>query len=111
MSGPGDSWLTSSFVSKNLPALCFFDSNATFRTPAETKSRSHLLFWSIMAVGSREREALQDFHVVALTETMQLLQATVRGGKIDFWDLCGAMVYNRYLAPITPIGEHPCERS
>lgn len=38
---------------------------------------------------------------------MDLLRQTLGGRKPTFWDLCGAMVYNKWLAPIRPIAEYP----
>ena len=36
---------------------------------------------------------------------MELLRQTLGGPKPTYWDLVGAMVWNKWLAPVRPIGE------
>lgn len=74
-------------------------------TSEAISEKSALLFWAIVAVGSRETPELFELFLEAQDNTMELLRQTLGGPKPSFWDMCGAMVWNKWLAPVRPIGE------
>lgn len=67
--------------------------------------RSQLLYWAVITVGARESPNLKGLFTTAQANTIDLLRQTVAGPPVSYWDLCGAMVYNKWLSPIRPIGE------
>ena len=59
----------------------------------------------MVATGARETLELYDTFLSAQENTMELLRQTLGGPRANYWDLCGAMVWNKWLAPVRPIGE------
>lgn len=94
-----------SFTSRCLPAVNFFDRTDPEFTADTIRDKSPLLFWAVIAVGSRETPDLYDIFLDAQDNTMELLRHTLGGPKPTYWDLCGAMVWNKWLAPVRPIGK------
>jgi hypothetical protein len=70
-------------------------------------NRSSLLYWAAVAVGSRESPELEDTYQISRGRVLELFRVTLGGPAITYWDLCGAMVYHKWLSPIRPIGELP----
>jgi hypothetical protein len=68
-------------------------------------NRSSLLYWAAVAVGSRESPELEDTYQISRGRVLELFRVTLGGPAITYWDLCGAMVYHKWLSPIRPIGE------
>lgn len=93
-----------SFSVRCLPSLTFVDPDDPQITVDQVQDLSALLFWAIVAVGSRETPELYETFVAAHENTMELLRATLGGPKPTYWDVCGAMVWNKYLSPLRPIG-------
>ncbi|GFZ49992.1 hypothetical protein JCM24511_07745 [Saitozyma sp. JCM 24511] len=92
------------FIEHCLPAVSFFDPTEEDLHPVTLRNRSRLLYWAIIAVGSRESPGLENMFTTAEAKMLHFLRDTLGGGRPSYWDLCGAMVYNRWLAPIRPIG-------
>ena len=92
------------FSVRCLPALTFVHPNDPEFTVDQVQERSALLFWAIVAVGSRETPELYDTFLSAHENTMELLRSTLGGPKPTYWDVCGAMVWNKWLGPVRPIG-------
>lgn len=63
-----------------------------------------MLYWAAVAVGARETAELEDTYRAARAKTLELYRQTLDGPPITYWDLCGAIVYHKWLAPIKPIG-------
>jgi hypothetical protein len=93
-----------SFAVRCLPTTYFLDPNESGLTGEVILSRSPLLYWSAVAVGSRETAELEETYRVARAKTLELYRQTLDGPRISYWDLCGAIVYHKWLAPIKPIG-------
>ena len=85
--------------------LCFLDPSTYPTTLDEARDRSNLLVWSILAAGSQEIEELHELTSIAQENTIHLLRLSLGGRGVSYWDLCGAMVYNEYIAPIAPTGQ------
>jgi hypothetical protein len=100
-----------SFIEHCLPAVSFFDPTEEDLHPVTLRNRSRLLYWAIIAVGSRESPGLENMFTTAEAKMLHFLRDTLGGGRPSDWDLCGAMVYNRWLAPIRPIGERTTRRT
>jgi hypothetical protein len=88
-----------------MPTIYFFDPAEPDLTADLILERSPLLFWASVAVGSRENAELEDTYQTARQKTLDLFRQTLCGPPINRWDLCGAIVYHKWLAPIKPIGE------
>lgn len=99
------------FIEHCLPAVSFFDPTEEDLHPVTLRNRSRLLYWAIIAVGSRESPGLENMFTTAEAKMLHFLRDTLGGGRPSYWDLCGAMVYNRWLAPIRPIGERNTGRT
>lgn len=99
------------FIEHCLPAVSFFDPTEEDLHPVTLRNRSRLLYWAIIAVGSRESPGLENMFTTAEAKMLHFLRDTLGGGRPSYWDLCGAMVYNRWLAPIRPIGECSLRRA
>jgi hypothetical protein len=93
------------FTVRCLPAIIFFDPRDPSFTHEEVFKRSLLLYWAVITVGARESPNLKGLFTTAQANTIDLLRQTVAGPPVSYWDLCGAMVYNKWLSPIRPIGE------
>lgn len=63
------------------------------------------MFWSIVAVGSRDQAGLERVFDAGYRNMLASLRRFVGGPKPTFWDICGAMIYNKYLAAIRHLGE------
>lgn len=94
------------FAIRCLPTIYFFDPAESGLTAEVIQERSPLLFWASVAVGSRENAELEDTYQTARQKTLDLFRQTLCGPPINRWDLCGAMVYHKWLSPIKPIGMH-----
>lgn len=64
-----------------------------------------MLFWSAVAVGARESKDLEETYLDARAQALELFRRSLAGSPVNRWDLCGAMVFHKWLAPIRPIGE------
>lgn len=91
------------------PTLYCLDPAEPNLTPEIILHRSPLLYWAAVAVGSRESPDLEDTYRTARSRVLELFRLTLGGPAITYWDLCGAMVYHKWLSPIRPIGEHAYE--
>lgn len=94
-----------SFARRCAIALPFLDSESPSFTPGDVKQRSPLLFYAIVAVGSREDAELEAFHRNALQETMTLHRATLGGTVPSLYDLMGSCIVSSWLSPVRPPGE------
>lgn len=99
-------WLNNRFTVRCLPAIYFLDKSE--EASAEIYlARSPLLFWSAVAVGARESKELEETYHDARAQALALFRRTLLA-TAGYWDLCGAMVHHKWLAPIRPIGECHC---
>lgn len=96
-----------SFARRCTIAIPFLDSESPSFTPDDVKQRSLLLFYAIVAVGSREVAEMEAFHRTALQEAMTLHRATLGGAVPSIWDLMGTCIINSWLSPLRPPGESP----
>lgn len=87
-----------------LPSLYFLDPTEPGLSGEAILARSPLFFWAAVAVGSRETAELETTYHFARGKTLELYRQTLDGPSIGYWDLGGAMVYHKWLAPIKPIG-------
>jgi hypothetical protein len=85
--------------------IYFFDPADPTFTDEIISERSQFLYWVVVAVGSRETEDLLEVYEVACNHTIRLFRETLGGPFGGYWDLCGALVYNKWLSAICPIGE------
>lgn len=92
------------FAIRCMPTIYFFDPAEPNLTGDVILERSPLLFWASVAVGSRENAELEETYQAARQKTLDLFRQTLCGPPINKWDLCGAIVYHKWLAPIKPIG-------
>ncbi|GFZ45999.1 hypothetical protein JCM24511_03733 [Saitozyma sp. JCM 24511] len=90
------------FVGRCAIAVPFLDSQSPSFTPDYVKQRSPLLFYAIVAVGSREVAEFKAFHRSALQEAMALNRATLGGAVPSIWDLMGTCIINSWLSPLRP---------
>jgi len=96
--------LIPSFTVRCLPSINFFDPLEPDFNADSIRDKSPLLFWAVVATGARETPELYDTFLSAQENTMELLRQTLGGPRANYWDLCGAMVWNKWLAPVRPIG-------
>jgi len=89
-----------------MPTIYFFDPAEPNLSPELILRRSLLLFWAAVAVGSRETPELEDTYRTSKVKVLELFRQTLGGPAISYWDLCGAMVYHKWLSPIRPIGAY-----
>jgi len=87
-----------------MPTIYFFDPAEPNLSPELILHRSPLLFWAAVAVGSRETPELEDTYRTSKAKVLELFRQTLGGPAISYWDLCGAVVYHKWLSPIRPIG-------
>jgi len=89
-----------------MPTIYFFDPAEPNLSADLILHRSPLLFWAAVAVGSRETPELEDTYRTSKLRVLELFRQTLGGSAISYWDLCGAVVYHKWLSPIRPIGTH-----
>lgn len=89
-----------------MPTIYFFDPAEPNLSPELILHRSPLLFWAAVAVGSRETPELEDTYRTSKAKVLELFRQTLGGPAISYWDLCGAVVYHKWLSPIRPIGAY-----
>lgn len=87
-----------------MPTIYFFDPAEPNLSPELILHRSPLLFWAAVAVGSRETPELEETYSTSKVRVLELFRQTLGGPAISYWDLCGAVVYHKWLSPIRPIG-------
>jgi hypothetical protein len=87
-----------------MPTIYFFDPAEPNLSADLILQRSPLLFWAAVAVGSRETPELEDTYRTSKVKVLELFRQTLGAAAITYWDLCGAVVYHKWLSPIRPIG-------
>ncbi|KAK4689619.1 hypothetical protein P7C73_g479, partial [Tremellales sp. Uapishka_1] len=82
--------------------LPFLDPDSPTYTPEDVKARSPLLYYAIVAVGSREAEELAPIYDRSAQEAIALCQASVAGVVPNIYDFMGICVVITWLSPVRP---------
>jgi hypothetical protein len=84
----------------------FLDVHSPSHTPENVRARSELLYWTIIAVGSREAIELAIIHDYALTRARDSIRNTIDGPVPTLSDLEGCMIATLWLSPVRTPGEY-----
>jgi hypothetical protein len=81
------------------------DIHSDSHTPENVRAKSEVLYWTIIAVGSREAPELSSVHSYAATKVRDSMRNTLGGPIPSLADFEGCMIATLWLSPVRTPGE------